>query len=856
MSKLPSSSRVRALLSTTCMAAVPFAAQLSLPTYGLAEPVSSICSTSGNVTSSNCDDGGYISMIGGVGTSTLTVTGGSASAVYIGTYDEETTPTAQTLRITGGTVINNTTYSAVYFSTDAADHDATIIIDAGVTITADGGGFGAEWFRNATSGDITVDSAATVTAYVGPGISASTNDGSISLTNSGSVTSTTNWGLYADGGKFSTETQSISITNSGTVNGYLAGIRAIGYVANTSVTNSGTVYSTTRQAITAWSDTGTASVTNSGTVTAYDEVGLQAWGATGVTVVNSGTVYAYDNDELTDQGVGHNGIHTLIQGFGTTTITNTKTGVIYAPDDAAISATAQGSDEEDIDGGGDINIVNAGSVTGADGIEATTLNGKISITNTGTITGLTSTGVTLSQTASLDNSGTINGEKYGVYLEGSGNTISNTGSITGGIASVYFASGSNTLNISPSSFFSGVVDYNETTGNTTNFGAGSYRVEASNYLSGLNTINLDNDGQTLIITNADTTGTINVVALPSASKMATQYTSSVSDVVGSILALDVARPDSVQVDMPGTTGALGYAETKADTAAVKAIKSQTGDLALDGNGNLFWMRAFGGQKFLPGDDGQTGSESFHYGAISGVDHQFDKTRLGMFMGGGHVSSKADDGTSSITGNTGFFGFYGAQQMQGFQLDASIAFGGIRNRSKRSINNGEENAVGSFNGWYASPEIALSTSRSLADDWTLTGRAKLRYTGAWYESYDESGSSQNIDYDSRTSQSLEGRLMGELTKRTELSTGQPLTFTLTGAVSDVQYLGSDSIHASLDNTEFSVADSGARNVAGVGIGANIDVQVRSNVSVYGGVEGWLYTDKSKAYSGRMGVKVAF
>ena len=167
------------------------------------------------------------------------------------------------------------------------------------------GGFGAVWLRNDVSGDLAIENHATMQATGGPGITLVTNMGNVDLVNYGVVTSTDDRGLYGDGGKNNVASSPVvvSITNVGTVNANTAGIRAINYQGLSEITNSGTVTTTTRQGVVAWSANGATKITNSGTVTAHDDFALQAWSTSSdVTVVNSGTLNAYDDTSHTDIG--------------------------------------------------------------------------------------------------------------------------------------------------------------------------------------------------------------------------------------------------------------------------------------------------------------------------------------------------------------------------------------------------------------------------------------------------------------------------------------------------------------------------------------------------------------------------
>lgn len=475
---------------------------------------------------------------------------------------------------------------------------------------------------------------------------------------------------------------------------------------------------------------------------------------------------------------------------------------------------------------------------------------------TGSLSG-SNTGVSMSH-GTLTNSGSITGNTYGVMFDTTGNTLNNNGRISGSVASVYFGRGGNTLNISPNASFSGVVEYDLSTGNTTSFGAGSYRVPAAHYDDSQNTIALNNSSQMVVLDRADSSsGYINVVAVPAASKAATQYTSSVADVIGSILSLDVARPDQVNVG-GSTISALQYGEEKPESGAAKAVRVLGDGVAVDGYGNLFWTRAFGGLRYQPAGDKDPASHTSHYGVISGVDHQFENHRLGFFAGGGSVSSNTSDNASTMDGVTGFAGLYGAIDLGGLQWNASLTAGGINNKAGRAINNAGtiETAKGDFMGWYVSPEVAVSRAYDIASQWQLTPSVKLRYTGAFYNGYDESGSSQNLSFDARQSHSLDGKLQVELKRKLTLSSGLPAAVTASAALVDTQALGSGSTRVSLNNNEFTVAGSTDRNVVGASVGIGFDAMISERAAVYGGIDGTINSDESMSAAGRLGFKLAF
>ncbi len=751
------------------------------------------CSFSGTFASTRCD-ADFIGGLAYAGTSSLTITDESTVRVELGLVTSLETPATQTLTITGNTTIYNPDDSAVYVDTFAPDHTLDVYIGEDVSIS--GGGFRAVSLVHHDSGDISVVNDGTVTTENGYGVWVETRDGNISIVNNGSVRSEAFSGIFAFGGNYDTygpydtPGPAVSIVNNGVIDTFYRGIEARNTHGVAAITNTGTVTAAEGEGLYAASDWGGTSIYNSGNVTADYYSALEARSS-------EADITVFNSGWLVSDGPG---------------------SVIYA----------------EVAGSGDISITNTGTVVtgGYVAVLARADFGDVSIVNSGSITG----GV------------------VGVYLEGSRNTVTTSGTIGGGEASILYGGGGNTLNILPNALFEGVVNYNDTTGNTTTFGAGSYRIPVADYLAAENSIVLDNPSQVVVLSDADTTGTINVVTSTPVANIASQYTNSVSDVIGSILSLDLQRPDEIGGSVPALEP-LAYGEVKQASPAQQAIARIGEGVALDRSGNLFWTRAFGGGRHQPDTSDSFESAIYHYGLMAGVDRQSGDARIGAFAGGGAVNADLSNTSDSIDGQTGFAGIYGAVPVNGFVVSTSLTVGAIESDARRAINGGEW-AEGNFWGWYVSPEVSVSKRYDVGSGWSLTPSARLRYVGAFYEGYTESGSSQNISYDARDTHAIEGRLQMDLTRRAMLESGRAAAFTLTGAVVDTQHLGDNGYAASLDGTEFTLNDTTARNVAGLRLGASFDVQIKDTMSVYGGVEGTLHTDESVAYTGRLGLKSAF
>lgn len=363
------------------------------------------CTTSGNVASLQCGPTD-IQMQGNAGASSLTVTDVTANSVAVLSNPSATGPFTQTLTIDGTTVLNRSDYPAVYMYSSQAGWNANLLIGSGVSITS-AGPFGAVWLRSesndtSTRNEIRVDSAATVTSYGAnsDGITATSNNGPVSVINRGQVTVANGRGLYADGGLASLTPVDVGITNLGTVHAFQAGARAINYQGTARIDNQGSVRSTTRQGLIVWSANGGAEITNSGTVVADHYDAVVAAGTDGnVRVTNSGSITANRNPNLAQVSPDFHGISAYTNGTGTVTLTNTASGLINAAHDAGMAAaSAQGA----------ISLFNAGRINALTGLLAESNSGPVDISNSGI---LTTTGVGIRVTSasggSVVNTGTV-----------------------------------------------------------------------------------------------------------------------------------------------------------------------------------------------------------------------------------------------------------------------------------------------------------------------------------------------------------------------------------------------------------------------------------------------------------------
>ncbi|WP_277656082.1 autotransporter outer membrane beta-barrel domain-containing protein [Seleniivibrio woodruffii] len=450
---------------------------LGLLISGGSAPAHAACVYSGDaaVSSSNCDSS-QVYYYTGSGNAVLTVDSTTTQSVLLQTTNSSVSNINQTLNLIGNTTINNPSYSGVIMQSNSLNRNLWVNIGANVNITS-GGGFGAVWLLNDGSGDIVVDNSGTATANAGggPGISAITNGGFVNINNTGTSTSVDNWGIYADGGYTDTSPVLVSVTNTGSVSGYLAGIRTINYNGLSTIENSGTVVSETRQGLVSWSANGDAGIINTGSVTSGDDNAIHVMSETGnVGVNNSGTLTASDDALITAVRTGYSGIRATVNTSGSVFILNSDTGVINAEDDFGIVGETPS---------GDVYLYNLGTINALSGISAFSGDGDIVMTNEGTINAVDK-GVVISGVESLlTNNGVIATSGSVAVETGSGDTtIVNNGTISAGSAAdtaISFGAGDNRLVINAGSVIIGRVTGSTGTNTLELTGTGTASIDAS-----------------------------------------------------------------------------------------------------------------------------------------------------------------------------------------------------------------------------------------------------------------------------------------------------------------------------------------------------------------------------------------
>lgn len=356
--------RKSCLLGHTAFAGLVGATAVVVGMVGVAGPALSACVVTGNANEIKCDNTGVVVKPneGDVSLSVdgLTISGSDNKIDFFPLDADPDVFGALTLSVSN-TSINTPDYGGINVAPAMRVESINVTLDSTVTIV-NTGGFGGLWVKANVGGDISINSGAQITSTDSPAIAATTNDGSVSIVNSGNLSSSSDRGIYADGGFNSTVSTLVSVINSGDIDAQLEGIRMIQNNGDIYAENSGALTSQTQRALYAWSAAvGNIEIINSGSAISAARAGTILAATTGnAKLTNSGRL------EGADFGAD------LMSDDGDLSVTNIATGQIIGATIGLQMATTVG----------DITVQNAGSISGG----AALTGDSVTLTNSGTIT--------------------------------------------------------------------------------------------------------------------------------------------------------------------------------------------------------------------------------------------------------------------------------------------------------------------------------------------------------------------------------------------------------------------------------------------------------------------------------------
>ncbi|MGQ4274284.1 autotransporter domain-containing protein [Terrihabitans sp. B22-R8] len=183
---------------------------------------------------------------------------------------------------------------------------------------------------------------------------------------------------------------------------------------------------------------------------------------------------------------------------------------------------------------------------------------------------------------------------------------------------------------------------------------------------------------------------------------------------------------------PQTSGALGYAETR-------ALPEPFREDATSGAAYGTWVRGTGGRLELDGDGNAGGLKSTYAGLVGGVDAVWDRFTLGLAGGYQNSRSDVDSRDTEIEADTGRVAIYGGARFDALRITGGGSFGWSSYASEREIAFGgiDETAEGDYEGNSGSlfAEIGYTF---LAGNLGIEPFAGVNWTHVSTDGFDEDG----------------------------------------------------------------------------------------------------------------------
>lgn len=615
-----------------------------------------------------------------------------------------------------------------------------------------------------------------------------------------------------------TDGNAAQITNSGNARGFRHAIRATG--DGLTIVNTGRAVGTTSHAIR--SDGANADISNSGELIS-DIHGVRAEG-TGATVTNSGSVVANENGlyalssgaTVLNSGTVDAGVNGLRADGANSVVTNEGT---------VVSGSADGIDAD----GANAAITNSGAITGGNnGISSTGTNAEIS--NSGEVESLFLHAIrTDGQNAEVVNTGTLTGNVHGIRTSGNNSSVTNTGNISGQSAGIAVFDGTDITVVNSGKITGGnfAVFVDGSASNTTLvLGAGSVLDGAVEFGSA-STLDVQN-GLNLALSYQGLEPTVDT-NLPVLRDTANNLIYTV-DPTGFALS---------ETYLQSTAGAIHEAVRRgANSGTLKRLPNST-----SARGRNTWVAGYGGYASQDGSGSLTGGQVAYGGILGGAGFGTQDRHHGVYLGGSFAAQETDNNTQQIDTRSVYAGVYLDRTFGGTWVNVSSLIGYSWFSSDRTVASnasvgGVETASADYDGVFFSPSVTFGRALSDRTEASLGGY----YAGLFLDGYNESGSSANLDVDSRNVHVAAVRAQVKHLAYDGSTQNGPMTVEIWAGVDGQFNLGNSDVDGSLNRLPlaFDASFSDSTAVGFLGAGFNHGT-ANSRWTVNGSIEGRYGTD---------------